>query len=68
MRTAPTHSYFNPSTGTANQAREHSSGTAYTINDNTSGNSNAQGPTSYFGTSSSSSYAVQCTIHYDAEL
>lgn len=68
MRTAPAHSYFNPDTGTANQAREHSSGTGYTINDNTNANSTAQGPTTYFGTSSSTTYGVQCTIHYDAEL
>ena len=68
MRTAPAHSYFNPSNGTANQLREHSSGTARTVNDNTNGNSNAQGPTTYVGTSSNATYACQSTIHYDAEL
>ena len=68
MRTAPAHSYFNPSTGTANQVREHSSGTARAVNDNTNAGSTAGGPTTYVGTSTSSTYAVQSTIHYDAEL
>lgn len=68
MRSSPAHSYFNPSTGTANQVREHSSGSSYTVNDNNNANSPAQGATTYFGTSSSSTYAVQSTIHYDAEL
>ena len=68
MRTAPAHSFFNPDTGTANQVREHSSGTARAVNDNNNAGSAAQGPTTYIGTSTSSTYAVQSTIHYDAEL
>ena len=68
MRTAPAHSFFNPSTGTANQLREHSSGTARAVNDNNNANSAAQGATTYVGTSTNSTYAVQSTIHYDAEI
>ena len=68
MRIAPAHSFFNPSTGTANQLREHSSGSARVVNDNNDANSNAQGPTTYVGTSTNATYDVQSTIHDDAEL
>jgi hypothetical protein len=67
MRTTPDVSYFHPSTGTANQARQHSSGTAHTIND--VGNaSDAYGPSTYFGMSSTPTYPVTVKTQYDAEL
>ena len=68
QRIAATPSYFNPGDGTANQAREHSSGTAYTINDTSDMNSNAASATAYFGTSTSPTYDVQVRTEYDAEL
>ena len=68
MRTSADMAYFNPDTGTANQCREHSSGTIYTINDAGDAISPASAPTIYFGTSTTPTYDVQVRAHYIAEL
>ena len=61
-------SYFHPATGTANQAREHSSGTAYTINDANDMLSNIATASQYFGVTSATTYDVNVGTYYDAEL
>tara|TARA_Y100000385_G_scaffold288107_1_gene353887 strand:+ start:194 stop:1345 length:1152 start_codon:yes stop_codon:yes gene_type:complete len=68
QRTAADMSYFNPDTGTANQCREHSSGTAYTINSSANMLSNGAGATGLFQTSTTPTYDVSVKAHYDAEL
>ena len=68
MRTAPSMSYFNPNTGTANQTYEHSSGTARTINSSPAALSATSGSTIYFGTSTNGTYGQYVRVHMDAEL
>lgn len=70
MRTSPDHAYYHPTTGTENQAREHSSGNSYTINDHANANSNGPASNTYFGINSSASnqYALQAKVTWTAEL
>lgn len=69
QRTNADPSYFHPITGTANQCREHSSGTTRTIND-ASAMAPGGGATAsqYFGTTVGATLDVQVTVNYDAEL
>tara|TARA_B100001113_G_scaffold352744_1_gene354966 strand:- start:3332 stop:4957 length:1626 start_codon:yes stop_codon:yes gene_type:complete len=68
MRTSPAMSYFHPSTGTANQTYEHSSGTVRTINSSPAALSATSGSTIYFGTSTNGTYGQYVRVHMDAEL
>ena len=68
MRAAPAMSYFNPSTGTANQTYEHSSATARTINSSPAAISSSSGTTTYFGTSTNGTYAQYVRVFMNAEL
>jgi hypothetical protein len=68
MRATPALAYFNPSTGTANQTFEHSSGTVRTINSSPAALSATNGPTVYFQTSTNGTYAQYVRIHINAEF
>ena len=68
MRVTPGVSYYHPSTGTANQTYEHSSSTARTINSVVAPNDSAPAQTTYFGMSTSATYAQYVNIHYSAEF
>ena len=68
MRATPAMAYYHPTTGTANQTYEHSSGTTRTINSSPAALSATSGTTTYFGTSTNGTYAQYVRVFMNAEL